>query len=471
MHGETHAQTKTLPTLQTIVPGPKGLPMIGVAPKMKRETLLPYLLDMARTHGDFFRLPFPGIKIYILSNPDWVKHVLQDRTSNYVRSFFYDNMKPIFGNGILMSEGDLWRKRRRLMQPAFHAQRLVAVAQITVERLQEVSEALEAKASRNEPFDLGLLCMRLTLDVVTRALFSNELTVQQQHEISDAMDVIQDFMGESFWKIIKIPIGVPTLNNWKFLQAKKKLIRIIDQLIQDHRNPQKSYSDLLSTLVNAKDGAETLTDAQIRDEVMTLLLAGHETTANSLAWTFSLLLKHPDILTKLRSQIATVLHGRAPTQADLPQLPYVKWVLEESMRLYPPAYILSRKTLNDDRIGNYRVEKNSVVMLSPYLVQRNPGFWENPDVFNPDRFNPEISKGRHKFAYFPFGGGPHICIGASMAMIEAQLILATLIQKFNFIREEPLAGILDSVPDPLITIRLNPSLRVRVEPRFSAQAS
>ena len=421
----------------------------------------------------WFHLPFPGMKLYVLSHPDLIKHVLHDNRNNYKRSILYDRIRPVFGDGIITSEGESWKKSRRHLQPAFHSNRLAKIAKITANCTEELFKALELNPP-SEGFDLIPSLMRLTLDIAVNTLFSANFTKSQHEEISQSIDVFQDHMVKSFWDLVRVPLVVPTPGNRKLIRAKKILDRVIYQMIQDRRkalgaHPSKSdpskngeqpYDDLLSLLIQPENGTQPqLNDKQIRDEVLTLLVAGHETTANALGWAFFLLSQHPMVLDKAKKELSAVLGGRSPTTDDLPRLKYVKWVFEESMRLYPPAYFFSRTPIQDDTVGKYKIKKGSLLYLSSWLVHRHPEFWENPTLFDPERFSPERGEGRHRFSYFPFGAGPHACIGASMAMTEGQIILAILLQRFDFI---PLnSG--DISPDPLLTLRVKPKLEFKLQ--------
>lgn len=444
------------------VKGPKGLPLLGVARQLQRHTLLPFLGKTQRDFGDFVPLPVPGMKLFLVSHPDGIKHILHDNRNNYVRTVLYDRIRPVFGNGLITSEGEPWKKNRRIVQPAFHSHRIVEVGKIAAQCTQDLCKALEQKATFSEGFDLIPSLLQLTLEIAVGTLFSTGFTVNQHQEISQSIDVFQSFITESFWGLVQLPLFIPTARNRRLIQARNNLDRVIYQLIQDRRSGISSvvYNDLLSLLMEARDeNSQPLPDEQIRDEVMTLLVAGHETTAYALGWAFLLLSQHPAVLEKVRNELATVLGGRIPTTEDLPQLKYVRWVFEESMRLYPPAYFFSRTPLQDDQIAGNKIKKGSLLYLSAWLVHRHPDFWENPHSFDPERFSPERAKGRHRFAYFPFGSGPHACIGAAMATMEAQVILAILLQKFQFISLNPK----EITPDPLLTLRIKSELRFKVQ--------
>lgn len=444
-------------------PGPRGDWLLGSAHDFQQD-LLGTMLRMQREHGDVVRYRFALWYGYLVNHPDGVKRILQDNNRNYNKdTFSFNLLRPMLGNGLLTSEGDVWLRQRRLAQPAFHRQRIAAFGTIMTEAALAMLERWQIAAACGEPLDASKEMMRLTLRIAGLTLFSLDISGEAD-VVGRAFTEASEYVAHaSLDPLALLLTGFPMPAQLRFRAALRALDKVVQGIITERRRQNRDTGDLLSMYLLARDEetGEGMNDRQLRDEVMTLLLAGHETTANTLAWTWYLLSGHPVIEQKLHAELAAVLGGRVPTVPDLPNLPYTRMVIEESMRLYPPAYGISRKAIAADEIGGYRIPANSVIFVSPYVMHRHPKFWENPDVFDPERFTPERSADRPPFAYFPFGGGPRLCIGNQFALIEAQLLLATVAQRYalRLVPGQPVA------PEPLITLRPRNGLPMTLHPR------
>lgn len=412
---------------------------------------LEFLARMQREFGDIVRLNLVLLRMYLVVHPEHVKQVLQERHTNYNKDTFdWRMLKPVVGEGLLTSDGPTWLRQRRLMQPAFHKQRLAALGELMVERTALLSERWEGAARRSETINVTDEMARLTLEIVTRALFGVDVGIRAK-DVGESFTILNQSSMEGFSSLLGVVPQLALRLNRKAWAAKRRLDEVVEGIIAERRRDPGTGNDLLSMLLAARDeeSGEGMSDQQLRDEVLTLMIAGHETTANALSWTWYLLSQHPEIAAKLRAETAEVLGSRLPAMEDVPHLTYTRMVLDESMRLYPPAWATSRNAVADDELGGYRIEAKSVVFLSPYLTHRHADFWQDPDRFDPERFTPERVAARPRYAYFPFGGGPRLCIGNSFAQSEAVLALATLVPRFE-LRTQP--GYV-ARPEPLITLR------------------
>jgi cytochrome P450 len=437
-------------------PGPRGELIRGILPEFQKDPLS-FQLRLTRIYGDIVRLRVATWNAYLINHPDYIQHVLQDNHRNYSKQMDeYRRLGWVVGHGLLTSDGDFWLQQRRLIQPAFHRKRIEAYGTIMQRAAQEMLDQWQEPADQGQPVDVAEEMMRVTLRVVGETLFGVDLT-DAANVIGPAFSFANEYLSKDAEQFLALPRWVPTRRNRQFKLALDQLNHAVDQIISHRRQEPEDTGDLLSMLLMARDTdtGEGMSDRQLRDEVMTLMLAGHETTANSLAWTFYLLSQHPEVAQKLRDEVDTLLveaataEKRPPTVADLPQLPYTRMVIEESMRLYPVAWSFGRMTVGDDKIGGYPVPAGTPIFISAFTTHRHPDFWEEPDRFDPERFTPERSQGRHRFAYIPFSGGPRQCIGNTFAMMEAQLILATVLQRYRLelVPGHPVE------PEPLITLR------------------
>jgi cytochrome P450 len=410
-------------------PGPRGVPILGLLPAVRRNPTA--LFMRAARFGDVVYLKIGPRRGYLVTNPADVRHVLQDNARNYHKSPLYEKLRVLLGNGLLTSEDGFWLRQRRIAQPAFHRQRIAALAGVMADAAREAATRWQTTVSAGRPVDIEDEMMRLTRTIVLRTLLGGELGPFAT-TVDDAWTIVNQHIGESFWSL-GFTDRLPTAKYRRFLAARAVLIGAVDHVISQRRRMPSGNTDLLSMLLSAHDEetGEAMTDAQLRVEVLTFLLAGQETTSLALTWTWYLLSQHGQAQRRLEEEIDTALDGRPPEYADLVNLPYTRMVIDESMRLYPPAWGISRQALADDEVGGFHLPRGWLVFVIPYVLHRLPAFWEHPDAFDPERFTPERSADRPKFVYLPFGGGPRQCIGNHFALIEAQLILATLAQAYR----------------------------------------
>jgi cytochrome P450 len=388
-------------------------------------------MKAALRFGDVAYLKIGPRRAYLITNPHDIRHVLQDNARNYHKSPLYDKLRASLGNGLLTSEDDFWLRQRRIAQPAFHRQRISAFADVMVQAAQEAAAEWQTASSTGRPVDVAEEMMRLTRIVVLRALLGADLGPFTAH-VDGAWKIINQEIGESFWSL-GLTDWLHTAKHRQFLAARDVLQGAVDHVITERRRSASGTVDLLSMLMSARDEetGETMTDQQLRVEVTTFLLAGQETTSLALTWTWYLLSQHPEARQRLEQEIDTQLNGRLPEYGDLGNLPYTRMVIDESMRLYPPAWAFSRQALADDELGGFRLPRGWLALVIPYVLHRLPAYWEKPDAFDPERFTPERTASRPKFVYLPFGAGPRQCIGNQFALVEAQLVLATLVREYR----------------------------------------
>jgi cytochrome P450 len=414
------------------------------------------LSSLVRRYGSVCRIRFAFWDIVVVTRPDDVKHVLQDRHAIYSKeSMDYRVLKRILGEGLITSDGAFWLRQRRLMQPAFHRRSIAAFGALMVGRTQALFKGWERAAREDKEIDVHHEMRRLSLDVVTRALFGVKVQ-EDARATAQAFATLSEALAGNLYSplfLLFLHPLLPTPSNRRARAALQTLDGIVNSIIVRRRAQlADDDDDLLALLLRARDeeaDGSGMDDRQIRDEVMSLLLAGHETTAMALSWTWYLLDQNRDVADRLRSEVAEVLGDRDPTVEDVPQLGAVTRAIEEAMRIYPPAWIMTRIAKEADEIGGCRIAPGTLVTLSPYLTQRSPEVWPDPERYDPDRFTPEQSEGRPRFAYFPFAGGPRQCIGSEFALTEATLVVATIIRRF---RLELVPG-RRIVAQPLITLR------------------
>jgi len=437
------------------------------------QDLLGFYMNATQEYGDI--VSFGGTSAwatYFVSHPDYVKHILQDNNHNYgKKNWLNDMIKPLAGEGLLTSEGDGWRRRRKLAQPAFHRERIAAFATGMTNTTTTMLERWEPVVGQQQPqqsqrqqqsIDIVHEMQRLTLGIVSTALFSIDISGDSD-EMGSALNDIFAYFNHRSRTPLSLPASIPTRRNRRFKHAVQRLDAITYQVIEEHRQSETKSDDLLSMLLEARDEetGEGLSNIQLRDEVGTFLAAGHETTAMTLSWTWYMLSKHPAVEHKLHAELTEVLSGRLPTAADIPQLRYTRMVIQEVMRLYPAAWAMTRGIVEDDEIGGYPIKAGAIMILSPYVTHRHPDFWDNPEGFDPERFTPERIAERPRYAYFPFGGGPRQCIGNEFALMEAQLIVAMVAQRY---RLDLIPG-QKIEPDPIFTLRPKTAVRFALHAR------
>jgi cytochrome P450 len=441
-------------------PGPRGYPILGVLPHLRSDPIRTFL-DAAERYGDFVHLKAGPYHGFLLSDPADIKHVLQDNARNYHKSPLYERLRDSLGNGLLTSEDSFWLRQRRLAQPAFHRQRLMTMADAMVACTEQVLERWDRTAALGATIDVVAEMMALTQAIIVRTMFSTDLGATTGI-VNRTWPIINRRIGETFWST-KLETTLPLPANLRFWRALRELETVVYRIIADRRETRRDETDLLSMLLSARD-EETgagMTDRQLCDEVLTMLLAGHETTSLALSWTYYLLSQHPDVEQSITDEVDQVIGGGRPSFLHLDRLTCTRRAIEESLRLYPPAWGFSRQAIGDDEIGGYRVPRGSLVFLIPFVVHRRPRLWPDPERFDPNRFAPEHESARPRFAYIPFGGGPRGCIGNQFAMVEAQLIVAAIAQRYRI----ELVPDQDIRPEPLITLRPAPGIRAFLKKR------
>ncbi len=417
----------------TEAPYLRGGPIFGSARAFRRDPLA-FIESTRREHGDFVRIRLGPYRVYLLLDPDDVQYLLQKNPANYLKDG-YEHNEPLTGDGLLTSEGDFWRRQRRLAQPAFHAERLRGMTETMAGVTQKMLDRWREHAKRGPeapPLEMTGEMSRLTLGIVSRALVGTDVG-EEAGEFGPALEYTLGYAFRRTGRFFNLPFGFPVPKNLRYGKAVRTLDRLVYSLI-DGRGEGEDRGDLLSMLMLARDAetGERMQRKQLRDEVMTILAAGYETTARALSWTFYLMDRHPEEAGKLREELDEVLPGgRVPRFEDLPRLAYTRRFIQESMRLYPPVWGLARRARRDDRVGGHRVPKGARLIISAYVTQRHPRLWEEPERFDPERFSPERSRARHRYAYFPFGGGPRKCIGANFAMMEATLVVAMVAREYE----------------------------------------
>lgn len=416
------------------IPGPKAAPILGNILDMRQGEVFEVLIEFHKEYGDIYLLELPKNQyVYSIASPDSIQHVLQMNNQNYIKGERIKITSPLIGNGLFASEGEFWRRQRRMMQPAFHRKEIAEIAGIMVEVIQETMSGWEAYIGSRERLDMQHEMMNLTMEVVTRALFTNSLSPKEVAEVGRQITFLLDVITERGQAPFRIGEMIPTARNRRFDAGIASINSIIYRLIEDRRASGELGEDLLGMLLTAQDEetGDRMNDQQLRDELVTMFLAGHETTAIALSWSIILLSLHPDVRRKLHDEVDSVLGGKIPGAADYDALPYTAAVFQEAMRLYPPLPITVRQALDDDILEGYPIKAYSSIFVNFYSAHHNPDVWDNPEGFDPERFLPERGKERHRFAYVPFGGGPRQCIGNNFALMEGVLTLAMISQKYE----------------------------------------
>ncbi len=437
--------------------GPKGRFLFGNLLEFNRDPLN-YLTWCARQYGDVVYLSAPFLSFYLINHPDLIEYVLVTNNRNFIKdqSLRVRSARRLFGNGLLTSDGEFWIRQRRLAQPAFHREQIAAYGEVMVASTGRMIDTWQVGQVRDIHQDM----MHLTLEIVVETLFGID-AAQEALEVNEAMEVLaRQFASQATF--IGILDLLPTPGHRRFERAATRLDEIIFRIIQKRRSSYSTRSDLLSLLLQAQDeDGGRMTDQQLRDEGMTLFLAGHETTALALSWAWYLLAQNPAVESRLIAELQETLNGRAPTFADLPHLRFTEMVVKEAMRLYPPAWMIGREALQDCEIGGYRVPRGAQVAMSQWVMHRDPRYFDLPGEFNPERWAGLQLKSLPRYVYFPFGGGPRLCIGNTFAMMEATLVLATIAQRFHL----AVAPGHTVTPLPSITLRPREGVKVIVTPQ------
>jgi len=407
-------------------PGPSGLPLLGNTVQFARDRL-GFVTRTAREYGDVVTLDLGGETVYHVHHPDYVRHVLVENNENYVKGRFFQHQFDFLGSGLLTSEGERWRRQRHLLEPAFGPDRIEEYASMMTAYTERMLDSWADGRTR----DVHEEMMRLTLEIVAKALFDVDIR-EKADEVGTALDAVMAHFRRATALPVSVPEWVPTPDNVGYLRALSALDAIVDEIIREHRESDEDAGDVVSVLLRTEDETgERLSDEAIRDQVLTLLLAGHETTAQTLTFTWHLLARHPQVEARLLEEFRAVLGGRPPRMADVTELSHTERVVKESLRLYPPVYGVVRETIAADQIGGYRIPPGTGVGMFQWVVHRDPRFYEDPNAFVPERWTKGFQANRHPLAYFPFGGGPRRCIGERFALLEAQIVLATVAQQYH----------------------------------------
>ncbi len=444
--------------VEVIKPSPPSF-LWGHLPSFRKNPL--QFFQDAVEEGGVVKMRLGPVNVFVVSDPDSIQQALVKHADKFHKSRMLRRaLTDILGQGLLTSESDLHRKQRKLIQPAFHHQRVCAYADTMVEYTLAMLNEWESQPSVNIDHEMNFL----TMLIVGKTLFDQD-NIDQAEAISDAITRRLEMFGEALSRSSILP-PLPILNSsrQKMRAETKQIIEdTIDAIIADRRAENTDRGDLLSMLLLSEDEeGNRMSVEQVRHEAITLFLAGHETTANALTWTFYLLAQHPEVEAKLLTEIDFALDGKPPTAEDLPKMPYAAMVIKESMRLYPPAWVFGRIATEDVDLGTFQVKEGEAFIVSPFAMGRSERFHKNPLQFDPERFSPENEAQIPKYAYLPFGGGPRVCIGNGFAMMEAILILTTIVQRFHLSLLTPAEAI---YPAPMITMRPKPEVRVKLERR------
>ena len=417
----------TEPNRRDLPPGPKGT-LIGGNLRQFADSRLDFFVDVARKYGDIASFRFGPRRVFLVSDPDLIEQVLVTDAKHYIKHFGARAYKPVLGNGLVTSEGSFWLRQRRLSQPAFVKSRVLSYAPL----MADLTDRMLAHWRTGEQVDVNFEFSSLTSAIALKTLFDLD-DAGDRARFTETLRLAFDLMSVRFRSIFKLPNWFPTPANRRLKLAVAELCAVVDGFIAQGRARKEPGDDLLSRLVSAQDDdGSRMTDRQLRDEMMTLYLAGHETTALTLSWSWYLLSQHPRVEEKLVAEWQRVLTGRTPTPDDLPNLPYTDAVITEAMRVYPPVYLIGREATCDLELGGYRVKKGYTIFMSQWVNHRDPRYFPEPEAFRPERWEDGLAKHIPKYAYYPFGGGQRVCIGNTFALMEAAIILAAVGQKYKF---------------------------------------
>ena len=429
----------------TLPAGPKGLPVVGNALQFQRDPLA----FMRRTQQQFGRMAHLRLgneTVVTFFRPEHVRYFLMEHPRNFIKPNLGNgaNLKAFLGDGLLTTDGEFHRKQRRLVQPAFHKKRVEGYADVMVQFTQEMLETWQAGAE----IDMAQSMQQLTLRIILKSLFNIDSPAQATTLGYAFNDVINN-TRRRFSTLAKLERRLPLEKNRRREAGERTIDDFVYALIKQHRAEGQDVGDVLSMLLDAQDEGNTMTDKQVHDQVLTFVAAGHETAQNTLSWTFYLLSQHPTVYKKLLAELQMVLAGRTPTVADLAKLPYLEWVINESWRYYPPAWLQGRRALEAFDLDGYHFPANTVALLSQWVTHNLPDIWGDPANFRPERWDPSSGQKVPQGAYFPFGGGPRMCIGMPFAEMETKLLVASILQRFT----PRLVPGFPAVPQPRVTLR------------------
>ncbi|WP_326821786.1 cytochrome P450 [Streptosporangium sp. NBC_01756] len=447
-----------------VPPGPPRRATLGLLRKLRADRL-GLMSGAVSEYGDAVRVAIGPKKLYIFNHPDHAKHVLADNAANYHKGIGYTEAKRALGDGLLTSEGALWEEQRRTIQPVFQHKRIAAQADVIVDEALGLVERLRAHQGAGWPVDVLSEITSLTLGVLGRILLAADLGAFES--VGHSFEAVQDQAMFEMETLGLVPRWLPLKRQRAFRKARADLERIVEILVAQRKaNPSESGDDVLTRLISstAKETDKAVADRRMRDELVTLLLAGHETTASTVGWTLNLVSQHPQVQDRLHEEAVAVYGDRRPAYEDLPRLRYTNMVLQETMRLRPPVWILTRRAVGDDVVGGYHVPAGAEVLICPYTLHRHPKYWDDPERFDPERFDPDVPSTRPRYAYTPFGAGPRFCVGNHLGMMESTFIVSTLMRD---LRLEKVPGF-QVKPEPMLSLRLGGGLLATIHPWASA---
>ncbi len=441
------------------VPSPTAWPIVGNSLEYKKNPPL-YLQHLASTYGDVCRFQLGRNPCYLFSHPDAIREILVTQAKHLGRSMGYEWMKTFLGSGLLTSSGETHQRRRRLAQPAFRNSRIDAYAP----NMLTTTQKWIATWQHGDKLDIHQEMMRLALTIIGQAMFHENLS-KLVVEIGEAVDVFMRYWQSNFSPIAKLMHALPLRLNREFNEAKTMFYQRMEAIVQNHREQGTDEGDFLSMLLLAQDdeGGAALSNKEVVEELVTITIAGHETTANALSWSWYLLASHPEMAAQVEEEVDRELAGKPPTVADLERLTYCTAVFKESMRLYPPAWSVGRCAINDITLANVKVPAGSMIYVSPYLVHRDARWWPQPERFMPKRWINGQHSEQPKYSYLPFGAGKHQCIGERFAMLEGILLMALVVQKWRF----ELDPEHEVTPEAFITLRPKNGIKVTLQARCS----
>lgn len=454
---ETGAATRPIQSLTP--PGPSRAETLSLFRKLATDRLA-LMTSAADRYGDAVKMSIGPKTLYFFNHPDHAKHVLADNSGNYHKGIGLVQAKRAIGDGLLTSEGALWRKQRKVIQPVFQHKRIVQQAGAVVDEASALIERLRAHEHDGRPVDVMQEMTGLTLGVLGRTLLDADLSAYGS--VGHWFESVQDQAMFEMVTLSAVPTWVPLPKQLRFRRARRELERVVDRLVSDRlsRPDGGAGDDVVARLIMSVrlEPDPKVAKQRLRDELVTLLLAGHETTASTLGWAFHWIDRDPRIRERLHAEAVGVLGDRRPSYDDLHRLPYTTMVLQEVMRLCPPVWILTRQAQQDDEVGGYRVPAGSDVLVCPYTLHRHPGFWDGPERFDPERFDPDRTVDRPRYAYIPFGAGPRFCVGNSLGMLEATLVLAMVMRDLQL---KTVPGY-RAIPEPMLSLRIRGGLPMTV---------
>jgi enediyne biosynthesis protein E7 len=444
-----------------VPPGPPRRAALGILRQLRADRL-GLMSEAVREYGDAVRVAIGPKKLYIFNHPDHAKHVLADNAANYHKGIGYTEAKRALGDGLLTSEGALWKEQRRTIRPVFQHKRIAAQADVIVDEALGLVERLGAHRGAEVPTDVLTEVTALTLGVLGRTLLDTDLGAFESVEHS--FEAVQDQAMFEMETLGIVPRWLPLKGQRAFRAARSHLEHVVRILVTQRKaSPSESGDDVLTRLIasTAEESDRRVGDRRMRDELVTLLLAGHETTASTVGWTLDLVSRHPEVADRLHEEAVSVYGERRPSYADLTDLRYTHMVLQEAMRLHPPVWILPRRAVAADEVGGYHVPAGAEVLICPYTLHRHPRYWPDPDHFDPERFDPDVPVNRPRYAHIPFGAGPRFCVGNHLGMMEAAFVISTLMRDLKLTRVPGFRV----RPEPMMSLRLGGGLPMFVHDR------